>query len=595
MVAFKRDDLHRETERYLANGLIQTNRYNDVGLLVSQIIQPEQETTDRLAQTSQLHQLHRQYHYDQNYLLTQVEDSRLGQLKYQYDQIGRLTKTQTPNYTESFSFDPAGNLIDPIATQMSQVKNNLVTQFQGKHYKYDAQGNMIESQEKGNQLKLSWDNLNRLVQSERNGQITEYGYDVFGRRLYKASKDHYGKDSLTLFGWDGELMVWESKQYQTETEKQQNYTKHYIYEPNSFVPVLQTGYRGFIQLIKTPDYSQFKSMPYSIHRDPVWSTDTRKNKAELERVAFYHCDQVGTPQTLSNEKGECIWEIELNTWGKVQQIKSQTESQDQVLEQTNIRFQGQYYDEETGLHYNRYRYYEPHSGRYISKDPIGLQGGLNNSAYVSDPNKSVDPMGLKSQLVKNHINLVSNCYASGQTNCTQYKAPTLKEKFDELLPSLPEGNEDNFGGFFWNRWVDGSVRNELLNYGAPYGDMVSNGAATNVLKRLPQTKDIINEEGFSYGLGKKITKGIEMSRGKGVAKVAQGVNLRRAAYNCTTCSNNIITQLHRTGQKKITSGVGRMAIDFVDIPGTLKGKATDGWFEIGDLIKDKLSNGKENK
>ena len=86
-----------------------------------------------------------------------------------------------------------------------------------------------------------------------------------------------------------------------------------------------------------------------------------------------------------------------------------------------------------------------------------------------------------------------------------------------------------------------------------------------------------------------------MSRGKGVAKVAQGVNLRRAAYNCTTCSNNIITQLHRTGQKKITSGVGRMAIDFVDIPGTLKGKATDGWFEIGDLIKDKLSNGKENK
>ena len=51
-------------------------------------------------------------------------------------------------------------------------------------------------------------------------------------------------------------------------------------------------------------------------------------------------------------------------------------------------------DKETGLHYNRYRYYEPYSARYISKDPIGLDGGLNNSAYVSDPSQWVDPMGL---------------------------------------------------------------------------------------------------------------------------------------------------------------------------------------------------------
>lgn len=387
MVSFKRDDLHRETERYLANGLIQTNRYNDVGLLVSQMIQPEQETTDRLAQGRQLHQLHRQYHYDQNYLLTQVEDSRLGQLKYQYDSIGRLIKTQTPNHTEIFSFDPAGNLIDPIATQMSQVKNNLMTQYQGKHYKYDAQGNVIESQEKGNQLKLSWDNLNRLVQSERNGHMTEYGYDVFGRRLYKANKD---QNTLTLFGWDGDLMIWESQQ--SGQDKDNSYTKHYIYEPNSFVPLLQGGYSKFIDLIKTPNYEKFKTQAYSMNKDPVWKHDARKSKTRIEQLSFYHCDQVGTPQTLSNEQGECIWGIELNTWGKVKEIKS--ENQKQELAQTNIRFQGQYYDEETGLHYNRYRYYEPHSGRYISKDPIGLFGGLNNSAYVSDPNQWVDPLGL---------------------------------------------------------------------------------------------------------------------------------------------------------------------------------------------------------
>lgn len=380
MVAFQRDDLHRETTRLLANGLVQTKNYNDVGLLSSQVIRPEQETTDRVQ-----FQAERHYHYDNNYLLIQVDDSRLGKLNYQYDPIGRLIKSQNPYKSESFSFDPAGNLIDPIATQAAQVKNNLISQYQGKHYKYDAQGNVIETTQAGQTLKLTWDNLNRLIQSDNNGQITNYGYDVFGRRLFKNNQtDH----SLTLFGWDGDVMVWESVK---SSKAQTDYTKHYVYEPNSFVPLLQTGYAGFIQLIETPDYRQFQNVPYSIYKDPVWKTETRKNKAELERVAFYHCDQVGTPQTLSNELGECVWEIKQDTWGTALEINTS----DNLLEQTNLRFQGQYYDKETGLHYNRYRYYEPYSARYVSKDPIGLFGGLNNSAYVSDPNQWVDPMGLQ--------------------------------------------------------------------------------------------------------------------------------------------------------------------------------------------------------
>ncbi|WP_180182653.1 RHS repeat-associated core domain-containing protein [Acinetobacter sp. YH01020] len=388
MVAFQRDDLHRETARMLANGLIQTKNYNEVGLLSSQIIRSEQESPNQLQQ-SQLqqvkHQAERHYQYDNNYLLTQVNDSRLGKLNYQYDPIGRLIKSQSPQKTENFAFDPAGNLIDLIETQTSQVKNNLITQYQGKHYKYDAQGNVIETTQAGKALKLTWDNLSRLIQSDNNGQVTTYGYDVFGRRLFKNNQTEH---SLTIFGWDGDLMIWESQQSSNE---QVQYTKHYVYEPNSFVPLLQTGYVGFIKLIETPDYSKFQTEPYSIYKDPVWKTETRKNKAELERVAFYHCDQVGTPQTLSNELGECIWEIKQDTWGTVLDIKISNN----LLEQTNIRFLGQYYDHETGLHYNRYRYYEPFSARYIGKDPIGLFGGLNNSSYVSDPNHWVDPMGLQ--------------------------------------------------------------------------------------------------------------------------------------------------------------------------------------------------------
>ena len=323
-----------------------------------------------------------------------MDDSRLGKLTYQYDAIGRLTQSQSLHQTESFAFDPAGNLIDPIATHASQIKSNLISQYKGKNYKYDAQGNVIETNHAGKTLKLTWDNLNRLVRCDHQGQVTEYGYDVFGRRLFKKNQT---AQTLTLFGWDGDLMIWESQQSNNADE---NYTKHYVYEAKSFVPLLQTGYTGFIKLIETPDYSKFQREPYSIYKDPVWKTETRKNKAELERVAFYHCDQVGTPQTLSNERGECVWEIVQDTWGNTQQIRAS----DNLLEQSNIRFQGQYYDVETGLHYNRYRYYEPYSGRYVSKDPIGLMGGLNNSAYVSDPNQWVDPMGLIVHIVFNKSN-----------------------------------------------------------------------------------------------------------------------------------------------------------------------------------------------
>ena len=69
--------------------------------------------------------------------------------------------------------------------------------------------------------------------------------------------------------------------------------------------------------------------------------------------------------------------------GAVSQIKAV--NQDNPFEQNNLRFQGQYYDQETELHYNRYRYYEPYSARYITKDPIDLYAGLNHHAYVLNP------------------------------------------------------------------------------------------------------------------------------------------------------------------------------------------------------------------
>ncbi|MBV6286736.1 RHS repeat-associated core domain-containing protein [Pseudomonas aegrilactucae] len=80
-------------------------------------------------------------------------------------------------------------------------------------------------------------------------------------------------------------------------------------------------------------------------------------------------------------------------WGEVREERSSWAAQHGVG--NPIRFQGQYHDPETGLHYNRFRYYEPRMARYISRDPIGMLGGLNVYSYVSNrPVMRVDPLGL---------------------------------------------------------------------------------------------------------------------------------------------------------------------------------------------------------
>ncbi|WP_277090328.1 RHS repeat protein [Acinetobacter gerneri] len=200
IIGFKRDNLHRETERYLISGLIEKKCYNDVGLLSSQHIFSDDDASYIQYQAD------RHYQYDQNYFLTQVKDSRLGTYEYKYDPIGRLIKAQNKNMQETYLFDPAGNLLDPDDYLEQHLKNNTLKAFLGAHYHYDEQGNVREKQTINNVLKLNWDNSNRLIASEQNGQKTKYAYDVFGRRIYKQTEN----EGLTLFGWDGDQMIWES-------------------------------------------------------------------------------------------------------------------------------------------------------------------------------------------------------------------------------------------------------------------------------------------------------------------------------------------------------------------------------------------------
>ncbi len=224
--------------------------------------------------------------------------------------------------------------------------------------------------------------LGHLIRSGNNQYTADYRYDALGRRIQKRSKHHHtGQEQNIIYGWDDDTLAYESSA---------DITKHYFYEKDSFVPLLQAAYHHPIELHQTQDWTE---KTYSIYKDPLWNTV--KQSQGFDDVWFYHCDHLGTPQEMSNNTGAIVWKAQYKAWGecKVEQAKSDFFENSEIIS-NNIRFQGQYFDEETGLHYNRYRYYSPYVGRFISKDPIGLLGGFNVYAYTANPVQWIDPYGL---------------------------------------------------------------------------------------------------------------------------------------------------------------------------------------------------------
>ena len=103
---------------------------------------------------------------------------------------------------------------------------------------------------------------------------------------------------------------------------------------------------------------------------------------------YIHSDHLGTPQTLTNESRNIVWKVNYKPFGEAQV--------DIATIANNLRFPGQHYDGETGLHQNYFRDYDPTLGRYIQSDPIGLSGGINPYAYVNlNSLKHTDPFGLE--------------------------------------------------------------------------------------------------------------------------------------------------------------------------------------------------------
>ncbi len=321
------------------------------GLLLSQYQYDEQGRLQAHTVSQQDRNLfRRRYAYDANGNLAGIDDSRKGNRSYHYDPLDRLINVRgtTP---ESFAHDPAGNLLgqgDQPTANLANIKGNRLLMQGDRHYDYDAHGNLIRERRGAGQKLVTeyrYDCQHRLiVVSLPGGSTASYKYDAFGRRIAKTVDGHTAE-----FLWQGERLIAESAD---------NRYRSYIYEPGSFRPLAMLDGEG-----------PLKATPF-----------------------YYQLDHLGTPQELTDYSGEIMWSAKYRAYGNLAALD--------VAEIDNpLRFQGQYFDAETGLHYNRHRYYNPGTGRFfLTPDPIKLAGGLNNYQYVPNPTGWVDPLGLSSKV-----------------------------------------------------------------------------------------------------------------------------------------------------------------------------------------------------
>ena len=315
------------------------------GQLLSHYYYDDQQRLHAHAVTQQDHYLYqRQYDYDKSGNLTRLLDTRKGDHHYQYDPLNRLTRADhSQDVQERFGHDPAGNLLMQDRPGPDAVSGNRLISQGDNHYDYDAFGNLIRERCGKDHLLVTeyrYDCQHRLIGiTKPNGQTASYRYDPFGRRISKTV------DGITTeFFWQGDKLI---------AEHHKDKHRSYIYEPDSFRP-----------LVMLEGYGPKTTKPY-----------------------HYQLDHLGTPQELTTPDGEIVWSAHYRAYGEISRL-------DIGKIDNPIRFQGQYFDEESGLHYNRHRYYNPDIGRYLTPDPVKLAGGINTYQYVPSPTGWVDPLGL---------------------------------------------------------------------------------------------------------------------------------------------------------------------------------------------------------
>ncbi|ENC8863613.1 RHS repeat protein, partial [Escherichia coli] len=391
------------------------------------------------------------YNWNDNGDLMRISGPRQTR-EYGYSATGRLASVRTlaPDLDISIPYatDPAGNrLPDPELHPDSTLTvwpDNRIAEDAHYVYRHDEYGRLTEKTDRipagvirtddERTHHYHYDSQHRLVFHTRiqHGEPlveSRYLYDPLGRRtgkrVWRRERDLTGwmslsrKPEVTWYGWDGDRLT----TVQTDSTRIQT-----VYQPGSFTPLIRIE-TDVTELEKAQRRSLAEKLQQEgsedghgvvfpaelvrlldrleeeIRTDRVssesraWLAQCGLTVEQLEKqvepeytparkVHLYHCDHRGLPLALISEDGNTVWSAEYDEWGNL----LNEENPHHVYQ--SYRLPGQQHDEESGLYYNRNRYYNPLLGRYITQDPIGLAGGWSLYAYPLNPVNGIDPLGL---------------------------------------------------------------------------------------------------------------------------------------------------------------------------------------------------------
>ena len=255
-----------------------------------------------------------------------------------------------PYGTFDYTYDDVGNRQTIVQSGVTDVyaylpNTNRIDTITGPNvttFTYDANGNTTNITDMTNSRDLFYNQNNRLIRVEENSTILgEYIYNGLGQRIWKAVS---GVTTTNFhYDFDGNIIA--------ESDENGNFSKEYLYNGQNRLSMVDV--------------------------------------ATGERYDYGN-DRLGTPQIMTDSNNNVVWEGVYKPFGEADVNPNST-----VV--NNFRFPGQYYDQETGLHYNGFRYYDSNIGRYITADPIGQDGGINLFLYaLNNPINESDPMGLES-------------------------------------------------------------------------------------------------------------------------------------------------------------------------------------------------------
>ncbi|MFI5523878.1 putative T7SS-secreted protein [Streptomyces platensis] len=386
VLTFDHDAAGQELTRTIGENLTLARTWDPTGRLAAQSLtaaatgpHPSRSETPggQNAAAAEVQQvLHRGYKYRPDGNLTTIDDSHSGRRTFDLDRAGRVTAVHATDWTETYAYDEAGNQThatwpdrhpNPSARGDRTYTGTRITKAGRIRYEHDTLGRVTLRQKtrvsrKPDTWRFAWNTEGRLASVETpDGTTWRYLYDPSGRRIAKQRVTPGESTAIeqTDFTWDGPNLT-------EQTTRPQGAAKSITltWDHQRLTPVSQTERKGS-------------------------ASDLPRSAQQLIDQRFYAIitDLLGTPTELISASGEVSWQMQATLWGTTIWNSGATAY-------TPLRFPGQYFDPETQLHYNFHRYYDAATARYISTDPLGIAPNPNNYAYVDNPNRHTDPLGL---------------------------------------------------------------------------------------------------------------------------------------------------------------------------------------------------------